>query len=83
MKRIYTESKICLYFRIYVFRIDRLILILCVIRLCIEPKNLLDFSKYDQRRKIGFDFINCNVFLIATQTTFEWFLNDMQIKLKA
>ena len=57
--------------------------IFCVIRLYIEPKNLLDLSKYDQRRQIGFDFTNCNVFLIATQTTFVWFLNDMQIKPKA
>ena len=62
---------------------DQLIFISCVIRLYIEPKNLLDLSKYDQRRQIGFDFTNCNVFLIATQTTFVWFLNDMQIKPKA
>ena len=62
---------------------DRLIFKFCVIRLFMEPKNLLDSSKYDQRRHIGFDFTNCNVFLIATQTIFVWFLNDMQIKLKA
>ena len=64
-------------------QIDRLIFVSCVIRLCIEPKHLLDFSRYDQRRQIGFDFKNCNVFLMATQATFVWFLNDMQITLKA
>ena len=62
---------------------DRLIFVFCVNRLCIEPKNLLDFSRYNQRRQIGFDFMNFNVFLIATQTTFVRFLNAMQIKLKA